>query len=122
MLENDDQNLAERLNTEPLILFGYTDSEFLLAIKLACLLCFPIGLWVGYMVNNPMPGLGLGFLLGIALVVTGGKALQPLKRGRPDFYYQMRLKLWLYRLRIGDMPFIRYQGTMGLGRTWRPRL
>jgi len=109
--------LAERLNHEPVVLLGYTDSEFAFAVKLASALAFPLTLSVGLALGKPLPGLGGGFLLALALVVLGGKMLQRLKRGKPDFYYQTRLKLALHRVGLKDSGLLRYRGFMSLGRS-----
>jgi conjugative transfer region protein (TIGR03750 family) len=67
--------------------------------------------------GKAMTGLGGGLLLTLALVVAGGKVLQRLKRGKPDFYYQTRLGLALHRAGLRDCGLIRYRGVMSLGRT-----
>lgn len=121
MHDDREQLLAERLNTEPLVMLGYTDSELVLAIKIACALGFPFGLAVGFSIGKPLPGLGTGFLLTMALVALGGKALQRLKRNRPDYYYQTRLKLFLSRYGLAQCGLFRHRGAMGLGRTHYPR-
>ncbi len=114
--ESDDL-IAERLNHEPVVLLGYTDSEFGFAVKIACLLAFPTTLFVGFTVGKPLPGLAGGFLLALALVVVGGKLMVRLKRGKPDFYYQTRLKLALQRFGFGNSGLLRYRRTMSIGRT-----
>ena len=60
--------LAERLNHEPVVLLGYTDSELAWAIKIACLLGFPVTLGIGWVFGKAMTGLGGGLLLTLALV------------------------------------------------------
>jgi len=109
--------LAERLNHEPVVLLGYTDSELAWAIKIAGLLGFPVTLGIGWVFGKAMTGLGGGLLLTLGLVVAGGKILQRLKRGKPDFYYQTRLGLALHRAGLRDCGLIRYRGVMSLGRT-----
>jgi len=109
--------LAERLNHEPVVLLGYTDSELAWAIKIAGLLGFPVTLGIGWVFGKAMTGLGGGLLLTLALVVAGGKVLQRLKRGKPDFYYQTRLGLAQHRAGLRDCGLIRYRGVMSLGRT-----
>ena len=109
--------LAERLNLEPVILFGYTNSEFSSAIKLTCAVMFPLALAIGLMWGRALLGLGTGFLLSMAVIVMGGKVLQRLKRGKPDFYYQTRWQLLLHRLGIKDSGLIRHHGFMSLGRS-----
>ena len=119
-IETDDL-LAERLNHEPVVLLGYTDTEFALAVKAACLLAFPTTLFIGFAFGKPLPGLAGGFLLALALVVAGGKLMVRLKRGKPDFYYQTKLKLALQRYGFGHSGLLRYGGTMSIGRTHNNR-
>jgi conjugative transfer region protein (TIGR03750 family) len=114
---DSDDLLAERLNHEPVVLLGYTDSEFALAVKAACLLAFPTTLFIGFTVGKPLPGLAAGFLLALALVVAGGKLMVRLKRGKPDYYYQTRMKLALQHYGIGHSGLLRYRGAMSIGRT-----
>ena len=115
--EQEEDLLAERLNHQPVVLFGYTDSEFVLAIKVISALCFPLTFGIGLTFGKPMPGLAAGFLLSTALVVGGGKVLQFLKRGKPDFYYQTRFKRLLEDVGLGRSGLIRHAGAMSLGRT-----
>lgn len=119
-IETDDL-LAERLNHEPVVLLGYTDSEFALAVKAACLLAFPTTLVIGFAFGKPLPGLAGGFLLALALVIAGGKLMIRLKRGKPDFYYQTKLKLAFQRYGLGHSGLLRYRGTMSIGRTHNNR-
>jgi conjugative transfer region protein (TIGR03750 family) len=112
-----DDLLAERLNGEPVILFGYTNSEFMLSIQWVCAITFPVALGMGFLIGKPMSGLGLGFLLSMGGVVLGGRVLQRLKRGKPDYYFQTQLLLRLHHAGLSHCHLIRYQGTMSLGRT-----
>lgn len=115
--DSQDDLLAARLNHEPVVLLGYTDSEFAFAVKAACIIAFPVTLCVGLAFGKGLPGLAGGFLLALALVVVGGKVLKRLKRGKPDYYYQTRLKLALHRYGLGHSGLIRYRGAMSIGRT-----
>ena len=45
MMNDSDDLLAERLNHEPVVLMGYTDSEFAVAVKVACVIAFPTTLF-----------------------------------------------------------------------------
>lgn len=114
---DSDDLLAERLNHEPVVLMGYTDSEFALAVKADCIVAFPAMLFIGLLFGKPLPGLAGGFLLALALVVAGGKLMMRLKRGKPDYYYQTKMKLALQRYGLGHSGLLRYRGAMGVGRT-----
>jgi conjugative transfer region protein (TIGR03750 family) len=113
--------LAERLSFEPVVLLGYTDSELRFAIILAIAVGFPAGLILGIAIGKPMSGLGSGFLIALGIVYFSGKLLQRKKRGRPEFYYQTKVKLWLSRYGLAHCGLIRYSGRMNLGRTRYPR-
>lgn len=117
MTTTDGDLLAERLNHEPVVLLGYTDSEFGFAVKATCVVAFPTTLGIGFAFDKALPGLASGFLLALALVLAGGKVLQRKKRGKPDFYYQTQLKLALHRFGLGRSGLLRHRGTMAIGRS-----
>ena len=121
MINDSDDLLAERLNHEPVVLLGYTDSEFAVAVKVACAIAFPTTLLLGFILGKPLPGLAGGFLLALGLVVIGGKLMVRLKRGKPDYYYQTQMKLSLQRFCLGHSGLLTYRGTMSIGRTHNNR-
>lgn len=114
--ENFEQLLAERLNGEPIVFWGYTNSELSLAIKVAGGIAFSSCLTIGLVIGKGVSLLGGGLLLTLGLVALGGKQLQRLKRGKPDFYYQTRLRLTLHRLGLTDSGLFSHRGYMYLGR------
>lgn len=118
--EGFEQLLAERLNQEPVVFWGYTNSELSLAIKVACAIGFTTCLTLGLVIGKGVSLLGGGLLLTLGLVALGGKQLQRLKRGKPDFYYQTRLRLTLHRLGLTDSGFFSHQGYLHLGRNRFP--
>jgi conjugative transfer region protein (TIGR03750 family) len=109
--------LAERLNLEPAVFRGYTDSELVTAIVLAALACFPVGLVVGLVVGRVALGIGLALLATLGLVVLGASRFQAWKRGRPEFWLQQRLALLLAEYGLVQSPLLRYRGVMSLGRS-----
>jgi conjugative transfer region protein (TIGR03750 family) len=115
-IEEEDDMLADRLNTEPVIFRGYSDSELGLAIKVAGFLCFPAGLVVGYLFGNIAIGLGGAMIAVIGSVALGATLFQRLKRGRPDFYFQQKLRIVLGSIGLSSCGLFRHRGQMSLGR------
>lgn len=108
--------LAERLNNEPVVFRGYTDSELTMAIRVAAVVCIPIGVTVGVAAGSLPIGLG-GALAGILVcIMYGAVVLQRWKRGRPDFYFQQRLRIRLHAVGVGQCRLFRSYGVMSLGR------
>jgi conjugative transfer region protein (TIGR03750 family) len=113
--------LAERLNAEPVIFRGYTDSELVVAIALCGGLAFPTGLLGGVLIGRVFVGLGAGMILTLGLVVLGASAFQAWKRGRPEFWLQQRATRLLADAGLIRPPLTRHRGVMSLGRGWGGR-
>lgn len=118
MMEDDDM-LADRLNHEPVIFRGYSDSELSVAIKVAGVVCFPTGLVVGFLFGNLAIGLGGALIVVIGAVTLGATVFQRLKRGRPDFYFRQKLRIALHRLGLSSCGLFRHRGQLSLGRDGR---
>jgi conjugative transfer region protein (TIGR03750 family) len=108
--------LAERLNLEPAVFRGYTDTELVTAIVLAGLVCFPAGLVGGLAVGRSAVGIGLAMVATLGLVVLGASRFQEWKRGRPDFWLQQRAHLALAETSLVRTPLFRHRGALSLGR------
>lgn len=96
-MPTDDRSdlLGDRLNSEPVIFRGYTDSELALTLRVAAAVYAPPGVLAGFAVGNLGLGLGVAMLLTLATVWFGATLFQRLKRGRPDYHLQQRAHLWL---------------------------
>lgn len=90
-----DHLLGDRLNQEPVVFRGYTDSELSLAIRTACLTFLPLGALIGLLFGNFGMGLALALINILASVFFGGRLVQRLKRNRPEFDLQQRAHLAL---------------------------
>jgi conjugative transfer region protein (TIGR03750 family) len=108
--------LGERLNEEPVIFRGYTDSEFMLAMALAGGVCFPVGLFAGVLLGRVSMGIGVAFMAAIGLVVLGAGAYQNWKRGRPVHWLQHRASRRLAEWGLSRGGMLAHQGVMALGR------
>ena len=111
-----DAPLTDRVNVEPPILRGMTESEAT-TIGLAAVVAWLI---VGVVVAVVV---GLWQVI-LACVVVGpmitlwkaSAVLARLKRNRPDGYYWQALLLWLAKHGLAPQRFIRHDGYWSLGR------
>ncbi len=62
-------------------------------------------------------GLGATGVCVVASVVVGAGVFQKLKAGRPDGFYQQRLRIWLAKKKLLGSPFVIRSGIWDLGRT-----
>lgn len=114
--------LADRLNQEPVIFRGSTQSELGLILLLATLFWLPTGLIVAACFGVVAMGLGLAMLGVLLTIVVGSTLFQRIKRGRPDHYYQHRMIIWLQHRGLRSSQLIVRGGRWDLGRTQPPRL
>ncbi len=111
-----DALLGERLNNEPVVFRGYTDSELLLAIAVSAGFWFPVALVAGLFAGSVSLALGLAMRAVLGSIVGGASLYPKWKRGRPDYYLQQRVRLWLADLGLVKSRLVRHHGVMGLGR------
>lgn len=107
---------GERLNAEPAVFRGYTDSELMSAVGLAAFAGLPAGGVVGFVMGSFPMAMGVTFLAMLGLVVLGATVFQAWKRNRPEFYLEQRVRLWLAERGLAATPLVRHRGVMGLGR------
>ena len=108
--------MGERLNDEPVIFRGYTDSEFMLAMGIAGSVCLPAGGAAGLLLGKFSMGVGVAFMAAIGLVVLGASAYQNWKRGRPVHWLQQRALRRLAGLGLARARTILHRGVMAQGR------
>ena len=108
--------LPLRLNAEPSIFRGCSLSELMLLVIGGALFFVPVSVAVCGLFGYLMMGVGIGLLLVIAGVVAGATILQKLKRGRPQNYYQLRLRLWFEDFHLVRPSFIRKGQVWDIGR------
>jgi len=111
-----DALLGERLNSEPVVFRGYTDSELLLAIIVSAAVWFPLALVIGFFAGSVSMALGVAMLAVLGSVAGGASLYQRWKRGRPDGYLQQRVRLWLADAGLVKTGLVRHHGVMALGR------
>jgi conjugative transfer region protein (TIGR03750 family) len=117
MQDNETETLADRLNQEPVIFRGSTNSE--LGIILLCAVVFwvPFGFVVAALFGAVVMGLGISSLGVLITIVVGSTVFQRIKRGKPDNYYQHQVIIKLDQLKLRKSSLVLTSGNWGLGRT-----
>lgn len=119
MAEREDI-LADRLNNEPPIFRGLSNSELGLVLKVAALIWVPFCLLVASLLGKAMMGAGAAMLMILFSVLVSGTVFQRIKRGRPDHYYQHYLMLrdisFNVKTNTNNDKILRYTGDWGIGR------
>ena len=111
--------LPLRLNAEPSIFRGCSLSELMMLVTTGGAVLVPASIIICGLFGYLMMGVGIGLLLVIAWVVIGATVLQKLKRGRPQGFYQLLLRLWLEDCRLITSPFIRQSRVWDVDRRGR---
>lgn len=115
--ETSTETLADRLNQEPVIFRGSTNSELGMILLCATVFWLPTGLILAALFGAMVMGLGIAALGVLGTVYFGSTWFQRIKRGRPDFYYQHLLIIYLNKLGVRSSSLIARQGSWDLGRT-----
>lgn len=114
---NTTETLADRLNQEPVIFRGSTNSELGVILLCATLFWVPISLIIAALFGFVVMGLGISALGVLGTIYFGSTWFQRIKRGRPDFYYQHLLIIKLNRMGLRSSTLVTRQGVWDLGRT-----
>lgn len=87
--------IPDRLNQEPIIFIGMTNSELKLAAVLSVVVCVPISTVLGFFLGAGLVGFSIGIALAFGLMFLVGRRLRGLKRGRPEGYHIDAIHAWL---------------------------
>jgi len=116
-MEHQTETLADRLNQEPVIFRGSTNSELGMILLCAVLFWLPLSFIIAALFGAVMMGLGFSALWVLATVFSGSTLFQRIKRGRPDYYYQQKLKIFFHKTGLKKSALILRGGHWDLGRT-----
>lgn len=116
MSKNNDEILADRLNTEPPIFRGLSNSELGMVMKVGVVFWVPTCLFIAFLAGATMMGLGVAMIMLLITVLASGTILQRIKRGRPDYYFQHKIALRNVKNATRSDNFIVYTGTWEIGR------
>ena len=109
--------LPDRLNGEPIVFRGLTSVELGTLAGLAVAFWLPLSSPLCAVLGVFMLGFGLAGLLTVGTVWSASWWIQALKRGKPDGYHRLRLKLLLEDLKLRPSGFIRYSGPWDIRRS-----
>lgn len=114
--ENSEHLLAARLDTEPVIFRGCSSSELGMIVGVSAAVWLPLSLLIAALLGALTMGAGIAMVGVLATAFVMATVFQRLKRGRPDGYYQQRLRLKLEDLGLRRSGFIRRSGAWDIGR------
>lgn len=95
MIEPEITFIPDRLNEEPIIFIGMTDSELKMAGMVSVGFWIPVCVVVATLLGAGILGLAAGTLLAFASMWFIGKKLRVIKRGRPKQFHVMTIAAWL---------------------------
>jgi conjugative transfer region protein (TIGR03750 family) len=116
-INEQQETLADRVNSEPLIFRGCSSSELGFVLFGAVLFWVPMSLLIAAAFGHVAMGLGFSGLGILATVYGGATVFQWIKRGRPDHYYQHVLMITFNELGLWKLRLIRRTGSWSLGRS-----
>jgi conjugative transfer region protein (TIGR03750 family) len=111
--------LADRLNAEPVIFKGCSSSELGMIVAVAALVWLPLSLLFAWLLGAITMGFGIAGVGVVGTVVVCATLFQRIKRGRPEGYYQQRIRIRLHDLGLRHSPWVRRSGAWDIGRTRR---
>ena len=114
--------LADRLNAEPVIFKGCSSSELGMIVAVAALVWLPLSLLLAWLLGAITMGFGIAGVGVVGTVVVCATLFQRIKRGRPEGYYQQRIRIRLHDLGLRRSPWVRRSGAWDIGRTRRAAL
>jgi conjugative transfer region protein (TIGR03750 family) len=107
LIEQEIAFIPDRLNEEPIIFIGMTDSELKLAGMVSVGFWVPVCVVVAAVLGAGILGLAAGTLLAFASMWVIGKKLRVIKRGRPKQFHVMTITAWLEDRRLKSQTMIR---------------
>ena len=107
MAEREIAYLPERLNEEPVVVLGLTDTELRYAAAAGFGFLVPAGALGGAVFGQAMVGAGAGAVLAIGTIYLVGRILRRMKRGRPAGYHADRIRAWLEDRGLGGDSMLR---------------
>lgn len=116
-MNEDDNLLADRVDTEPAIFRGCSSSELLAMLVFSVLVWLPLSILMAIVLGRPALFLGI---LAIGLLGTmffGAGVFYRLKRNRPDHYYIHAFQRALHEHHWHSAPFIWRSGAWDIGRS-----
>lgn len=121
MASEDIAFLPDRINGEPIVFRGLTSTELGALAGLAVAVWLPLSLALCGALGFFMMGFGVAGLLTVGTVWVASSWIGAIKRGKPNGYHLLRLRLLLDDLKLRSSGFIRYSGPWDIRRSARSR-
>lgn len=103
--------IPERLNEQPVVVLGLTDSELRYAALAALAFFVPVGSVAGILFGQLAVGMGGGAVCAIGAIYVAGRILRRVKRGRPSGYHADLARAWLEDHGMGGDAMLRRSGV-----------
>ena len=114
--QDEVRTIYERINNEPVIFRGLSNSELKLGLIVTIIVLLPICTLLGYLMDRMLVGIGSIGIFTMLSIMYLGTFFQRIKRGRPDGFYQQRLALIMSKLGLKKLNVIKYSGSWSTGR------
>jgi conjugative transfer region protein (TIGR03750 family) len=88
-------------------------------VAVAALVWLPLSLLLAWLLGAITMGFGIAGVGVVGTVVVCATLFQRIKRGRPEGYYQQRIRIRLHDLGLRRSPWVRRSGAWDIGRTRR---
>lgn len=121
MSEHEITFIPDRLNEEPVIFIGMTDSELKLAVGVSLGFWLPVSIIVAVLFGQGILGIAVGTLMAFLTMWLLGKKLRVIKRGRPKGYHVMAISAWLEDRNLKPKTMIRETRTWDIKRQKRAK-
>lgn len=99
--------IPDRLNQEPVIFIGMTDSELRWGGLLSVLFWVPVCVVLAALLGQAILGIALGVLLALGCMWVTGRKLRTLKRGKPQGFHVLAIVALLEDAGIKSKTMIR---------------
>lgn len=112
--------IPDRLNEEPVIYIGMTQSELKMAGLVSVLFWLPVCIIIAVMLGYGTYGIAAGVVLAFGSMWLIGKRLRILKRGKPKGYHATAIAAWLEQHGLKPKTMLLTSGVWDI-RRHRPR-
>lgn len=113
--------IPDRLNEEPVIFIGMTDSELKMSTGVSLALWLPVSILIAMMFGHGILGVAGGALMAFLSMWLLGKKLREIKRGRPKGFHVMAIAAWLEDNHLKPKTMIRESRTWDITRVKQRR-
>ena len=111
--------IPDRLNQEPVIFIGMTDSELRLGAVVSVCFWLPLCLVLAALLGQAILGIAAGVVLALASMWWVGRKLRVLKRGKPQGFHVLAITAFFEDAGLKSKTMIRESRSWDVRRTKR---